>query len=67
MNGSEGLLLVAVAAYFLPALVAGLRGVPDKGSVFVINLFLGWTVLGWVCSLAMACRSAASSTTSDGR
>jgi hypothetical protein len=52
-----GLFLLIAAAYFLPALLATLRGVPNKGSVAVINLFLGWTLLGWVASLAMACRS----------
>ncbi|MDE3097400.1 MAG: superinfection immunity protein, partial [Chloroflexota bacterium] len=26
--------------------------------VFVVNLFLGWTVLGWVVSLAMAASGA---------
>jgi len=24
----------------------------------VINVFLGWTVLGWIAALALACRSA---------
>jgi hypothetical protein len=52
-------LMLALAAfgYFLPTLVAGIRGVPNKGSVVVLNIFLGWTLLGWVLSLAMACRS----------
>ncbi|WP_285564941.1 MULTISPECIES: superinfection immunity protein [unclassified Streptomyces] len=44
-------------AYFVPAFVAFSRGVPNKGSVFVINLFLGWTVVGWIVALAMAARS----------
>ncbi|MDB2404993.1 superinfection immunity protein, partial [Alphaproteobacteria bacterium] len=26
----------------------------NTGSIFVINLFLGWTLLGWVTALAMA-------------
>lgn len=59
MDSSAVLLLVA-AAYFLPTLVAVMRSVPNAGSVVVINLFLGWTLIGWVVSLAMAARSAQS-------
>ncbi|WP_405403633.1 superinfection immunity protein [Streptomyces sp. NBC_01104] len=44
-------------AYFVPVFVAFSRGVPNKGSVFVVNLFLGWTVVGWIVALAMAARS----------
>lgn len=51
-------LLLAGVAYFLPSVVAAERGVPHLGSVVVVNLFLGWTFLGWVVALAMACRTA---------
>ncbi|MEV7401744.1 superinfection immunity protein [Streptomyces sp. NPDC091267] len=44
-------------AYFVPTVVALTRGVPNKGSVIVINLLLGWTVVGWIVALAMAARS----------
>lgn len=54
----DGMILLGmVAAYFAPALVAFSRGVPSKWSVFVVNLFLGWTLIGWVVALAMAARS----------
>lgn len=49
--------IVLIAMYFLPTIVASTRKVTDKGSVVVINLFLGWTLVGWVVALAMACRS----------
>lgn len=51
--------LVVVAAltlYVLPSLIAGRRHVPNAGSVAVINLLLGWTLVGWVVALAMAVR-----------
>lgn len=48
--------LVIAGFYLLPAVVAAIRKVPNAGSVFVINLFLGWTVIGWVIALAMAAR-----------
>ncbi|SFX37555.1 superinfection immunity protein [Streptomyces atratus] len=55
MDGSVLLLLVVVgiAVYFLPFMIAAGRGV-NTGSVFVINLFLGWTFIGWVVALAMS-------------
>jgi hypothetical protein len=49
--------LAAVGGYFLPALLAWSRRVPNSGSVLVINLFLGWTLVGWVVALAMAART----------
>jgi Superinfection immunity protein len=50
-------ILIGASLYFVPWIVAGIRHVPNLGSVIVINLFLGWTVIGWVVALAMACRS----------
>lgn len=40
--------------YFLPDWVAQSRGHPNRGSIFVLNLFLGWTFLGWVAALIWA-------------
>jgi hypothetical protein len=51
------LVFAIIGAYFVPTIVAAARKVPNQGSVFVINLFLGWTVIGWVVALAMAARS----------
>lgn len=53
----EALLLILVAAYFLPSIIALSRSVPHIGSVFVLNLLLGWTFVGWAVALAMAVRS----------
>jgi len=50
-------LLLALALYFVPSIVAVARRVTHQGSVIVINLFLGWTFIGWVVALAMACRT----------
>jgi hypothetical protein len=51
------LVLLAAALYMLPWLIASRRGVPNVGSVFVVNFFLGWSLIGWVVALAMAVRS----------
>ena len=50
----EAVLLIVVIGviYFLPSIVA--RNNDNSNAVMVINLFLGWTLLGWVIALAMA-------------
>jgi hypothetical protein len=40
--------------YWIPTIVAVIRKMPNTGSIVVINLFLGWTCIGWIVSLAMA-------------
>jgi hypothetical protein len=49
--------VIVVGLYFLPTIIAVSRKVPHIGSVVVINLFLGWTFIGWVVALAMAATS----------
>jgi hypothetical protein len=49
------MVLWILAVYFAPILVAGMRGHHNVGSIAVINIFLGWTFVGWVVALAMAC------------
>lgn len=51
-------------AYIAPSIVAYIRHVRDLGAVLVINLFLGWTFLGWVVALAMALRTSQTPPTS---
>lgn len=46
----------ALPLYVLPLIIAYLRGAPDRASVAVINVLLGWTYLGWVAALALAVR-----------
>jgi cytochrome c biogenesis protein CcdA len=46
--------LIGLAIYFVPSLVAYNRRVLNRAPIFVINLFLGWTFIGWVVALAMA-------------
>jgi drug/metabolite transporter (DMT)-like permease len=62
LGGTEddirGALLVFIAAviYLAPSIVARQRHAPNAGSVVVVNVLLGWTVIGWVVALAMAYR-----------
>ena len=48
------LLILALLAYFLPALVASQRRHRNRGAIMVLNLFLGWTLIGWVLALVWA-------------
>lgn len=47
-------LLVILLAYFLPLFVAALRKAKARDGIAVVNLFLGWTFVGWVVALAWA-------------
>jgi hypothetical protein len=40
--------------YFLPSIVAIARSKRDATSIFVLNLLLGWTAIGWVIALVWA-------------
>jgi Superinfection immunity protein len=45
----------AFALLFLPTLVAKSRNHPNTPAIFLVNLFFGWTFIGWVVSLIWAC------------
>jgi len=40
-----------IVVYFIPALIAMGRHHQNAAAIFVLNLFLGWTLIGWVGSL----------------
>jgi len=37
--------------YFIPTIVALARNKRDTLSIFLLNLLLGWTLIGWVVAL----------------
>ncbi|MBF8805379.1 superinfection immunity protein [Pseudomonas asiatica] len=43
--------VMLVALYFLPMIIAWSRGHHNKAPIFLLNLFLGWTGLGWLAAL----------------
>ena len=49
--------LFSLMVYFFPTFIAILRKHPDLAAIFVINLFLGWSLIAWVVSLAWAFKS----------
>jgi len=48
-------ILLMIGLYFLPGLVATMRDQRNANAIWVLDLFLGWTVLGWVIALVWAC------------
>jgi hypothetical protein len=47
-------ILILLALYFMPSWVALLRGKRNAGAIFVLNFFLGFTLIGWVIALVWA-------------
>lgn len=56
MDNSLGWLWIGLVmfAYLIPGIVASSRKTLNSAQVWVVNLFLGWTFLGWVVALSMA-------------
>jgi hypothetical protein len=46
------LLLIILAVYFIPTILAAYLRVPGFWVIFAVNLFLGWTIAGWGVALA---------------
>ncbi len=40
--------LIPLLLYFLPWLIALIRGHHNAGAIFVLNFLLGWTFIGWL-------------------
>ncbi len=53
------LLIIIVAMYFIPTIIALLRGHRQTVAIGALNLLLGWTVLGWVGSLVWSLTNSA--------
>jgi Superinfection immunity protein len=48
-------LAFSVLLYFLPAILG--RHKRDAAGIFLVNLLLGWTIIGWIIALIWACSS----------
>ncbi|MCL4526230.1 MAG: superinfection immunity protein [Gammaproteobacteria bacterium] len=49
--------IVAIGVYVLPALMAWSMGSPHRIPITLLDLLLGWTVLGWIAALIWAVMS----------
>jgi hypothetical protein len=54
MEGFLIMLVLGLAIYFLPSIVVGKKSFALQ--VFLLNLLLGWTFLGWVIALVWAAK-----------
>lgn len=58
MLGSMLVLVFVVTAvaiiHFVPSIIAAHRNHQNKIGIFILNLLLGWTVIGWVAALIWA-------------
>jgi hypothetical protein len=43
--------------YFLPSIIAVIRSKRDLLSIFLLNFFLGWTMIGWIIALVWAAKT----------
>lgn len=44
-------LILAALVYFLPTVIALARGHHNGFAIFLTNLLLGWTMIGWLIAL----------------
>ena len=60
-NGAEvaiaWILTVLTLGYMLPWAIAATRGKSNSLAIGLVNFLLGWTFIGWVAALVMACTS----------
>lgn len=48
------MMIGGAAVYFIPTFIALARRQKNLLSIFILNLFLGWSVVGWVIALVWA-------------
>ena len=47
-------LFLLLLVYLLPTLIASLRHSRSTGLILLVNLFAGWTMVGWMAALVWA-------------
>lgn len=47
-------IVLGIAAYFLPTILAHFRKKQNFTSILLLNIFLGWSLIGWVVALVWA-------------
>jgi hypothetical protein len=48
------IILIALVVHFIPAIIGYQRGVTHAGALLLVNLLIGWTLIGWVVCLIWA-------------
>jgi regulatory protein YycI of two-component signal transduction system YycFG len=50
-------IIISLISYFLPTIIAILRGKSNTFAILLLNLFLGWTFIGWIVALVWSVTS----------
>ena len=50
-------IVISLISYFLPTVIAMLRGKSNTFAILLLNLFLGWTFIGWIVALVWSVTS----------
>jgi hypothetical protein len=53
-GGVMAVWIIITVCYFFPAIIAAFRKHHNLLAIFLLNLFLGWTFLGWIGALVWA-------------
>ncbi|AGX02045.1 MULTISPECIES: superinfection immunity protein [Bacillaceae] len=49
-------LLIGVVFYFIPSIIAKRKNKSNRVVIYFINIFLGWSLIGWFAALFLAVR-----------
>ena len=52
---SDMAIYIVLSVYFLPTIVCAIRRHHNTLAIFVLNIFLGWTFVGWVVAMVWSC------------
>jgi predicted RNA-binding Zn-ribbon protein involved in translation (DUF1610 family) len=52
MGQGSGLIIIAALIYFIPSIIGYFK--QHGVGILLLNLFLGWTVIGWIAALIWA-------------
>jgi hypothetical protein len=52
---SAAIIFLLIVSYMLPGIVACARRHRNRLAIGMLNLLLGWTLLGWIGALVWAC------------
>jgi hypothetical protein len=48
---------IGFVMYFLPTIIALIKSKRDTVAILLLNLFLGWSVIGWIIALVWAAKN----------
>lgn len=48
------LIIIVIALYLLPSIIAAYQKKKNGAAIFILNLLLGWTLIGWVVAIVWA-------------